>query len=99
LNTANRLPIVTVKLKAPGDYAVFDLSHKRRERGWIVPAYTLPPNAENIAVMRIVVKENFSRDTAALLFDDIINATRVLEGAKAEAVRPRRSPRRGHCVN
>ncbi len=30
---------------------------KLRERGWIVPAYTMPPNTQSVAVMRIVVKE------------------------------------------
>lgn len=99
LNAANRLPVVTVTLKGAADYTVFDLSHKLRERGWILPAYTLPPNAENVAIMRVVVKENFSRDMADLLYDDIINATRVLEGTKVERLEPQRSARRGHFVN
>jgi len=99
LNAANRLPIVTVTLKPPADYTVFDLSHKLRERGWILPAYTLPPNAESVAIMRVVVKENFSRDMADLLFDDVMNATQVLEGTKVEHIQPRRSPQRGHYVN
>lgn len=42
-----------------------------REHGWIIPAYTMPPNAEDIAVLRIVVKENFSRDMAENLVDDM----------------------------
>jgi glutamate decarboxylase len=99
LNTAKLLPIVTVKLKEPTDYTVFDLSHKLRERGWILPAYTLPPNAEKIAIMRVVVKENFSRDMADMLYDDVINACDVLEGAKTEAIVPKRSPREGHHIN
>lgn len=61
LNSAELFPVITVKLKQPVDYTVFELSHKLRERGWILPAYTLPKNAENLALMRIVVKENFSR--------------------------------------
>jgi glutamate decarboxylase len=99
LNTAKLLPIVTVKLKKPADYTVFDLSQKLRERGWIVPAYTLPPNAEKIAIMRVVVKENFSRDMADMLFDDVVKACGVLEGVRAEEVVPKRSPRKGHSVN
>ena len=58
------LPTVVVSLKDSSKFTVYDLSEKLRERGWIVPAYTLPPNAESIAVLRIVVKENFSRDMA-----------------------------------
>ncbi|MEE8639168.1 MAG: glutamate decarboxylase, partial [bacterium] len=66
---------------------------------WILPAYTLPPNAEKIAIMRVVVKENFSRDMTDMLYDDVINACGVLEGAKTEAVVPKRSPREGHHIN
>ena len=98
LNTANLLPIVTFKLKEPAGYTVFDLSHKLRERGWILPAYTLPPTAEDIAIMRVVVKENFSHDLADLLFDDIMNACQVLDGSKKVDLVPGRSPRKGHHV-
>jgi glutamate decarboxylase len=99
LNTAKLLPIVTVKLTDAAKYTVFDLSSKLRERGWIVPAYTLPPNAEKIAILRVVVKENFSRDMADMLYEDVANACGVLEGAKTEELAPKRSPRRGHVVN
>jgi len=98
LNTASLLPIVTFKLKEAVNYTVFDLSHKLRERGWILPAYTLPPNAESIAIMRVVVRENFSRDMVDILLADIMNACEVLEGTKAEGIVPQRSPRRGHHI-
>jgi glutamate decarboxylase len=42
--------------------------------GWIVPAYALPPNAESAAVLRMVVKENCSRDIAEMLGSDIERA-------------------------
>ncbi len=79
------LPIVAMRLKE-GD--VFALSNKLRERGWIVSAYTLPPNAEKIALMRVVVRENFSRDMADLLFKDIDTAFegRALPQAKAHPI-------------
>lgn len=98
LNTASLLPIVTFKLKEGVNYTVFDLSHKLRERGWILPAYTLPPNAESIAIMRVVVKENFSRDMVDILFKDIMNACEILEGTKTEGIVLQRSPRKGHHV-
>ncbi|MCP8305175.1 MAG: glutamate decarboxylase [archaeon] len=98
LNTAKLLPIVTFKLKEPANYTPFDLSHKLRERGWIVPAYTLPPNAESIAIMRVVVKENFSEDMADMLATDILKACEALEGTKKEEIVGRRSPREGHHI-
>ncbi len=42
-----------------------------RHRGWLVPAYTMPENCADLAVLRIVVKEGFSRDMANLLLEDI----------------------------
>ena len=54
------------------------LSQLLRQRGWIVPAYTLPPNAEHITVMRMVVKENFSRDMVDMLAQDVVKAMHAL---------------------
>jgi len=45
-----------------------------RERGWLIPAYTFPPNREDLAVLRIVVREGFSRDMADMLLRDIQTA-------------------------
>lgn len=53
------------------DFSLFDLSERLRERGWQVPAYSMPKNLEDMVVMRIVVKENFSRDIANLFIKDL----------------------------
>ena len=45
----------------------------------MVPAYTLPDNLENWVVMRIVVRQGFSRDMADQLLGDISNAIADLE--------------------
>ena len=37
------------------------LSDKLREFGWFLPAYTMPAKIEDIAVLRIVVREGFSQ--------------------------------------
>jgi len=79
-------PLVTVKLK-DADFTVFQLSDKLREKGWIVPAYTLPENAEDIAVMRMVIKENFGRDMVEILLKDIIEACDALEQTEEEKER------------
>lgn len=68
-----------MRLKKRKKYSVFDLSTKVRERGWVISAYTMPPNAEEIAIMRIVVKENFSHDMAEILAKDILKACDILE--------------------
>jgi hypothetical protein len=43
---------------------VFDVSNRLRRSGWQVPAYTMPADAEDIAVLRIVIREGFSADLA-----------------------------------
>jgi glutamate decarboxylase len=65
---------VAVKLKEDAKFTVFQLSEKLRQKGWIVPAYTLPANADDIAVMRMVIKENFGRDMVEMLYTDIMKA-------------------------
>ena len=56
----------------------FDLAAKLRERGWIVPAYTMAPNAEHIKLLRIVVREDFSFNRCELLLRDILAALDAL---------------------
>jgi glutamate decarboxylase len=81
LNDARYLPVVVVQPTGKdGGLDVFELSERLRERGWIVPAYTLPPNAESVAVLRLVVKENFSRDMADMLSEDIETALAKMSG-------------------
>jgi glutamate decarboxylase len=79
LTDVSYLPVVVLKLRDDSRYTVFQICEILRERGWSVPAYTLPPNAEEIAVMRIVVKENFSRDMADIFAQDLQNAIARLE--------------------
>jgi glutamate decarboxylase len=86
LNKNVTFPLVTVKLKDV-DFTVFELSDKLREKGWIVPAYTLPENAEDNAVIRMVIKENFGRDLVEIFLKDIIDACNTLEQTEEEKER------------
>ena len=79
LTDVNYLPVVVIRLRDDSRYTVFQICEILRERGWSVPAYTLPPDAEDIAVMRVVVKENFSRDMADIFAEDLIQAIERLE--------------------
>src|SRR6266550_4020682 len=49
------------------------------ERGWMVPAYTMPPNAQDVKMMRALVKLNLSRSLVDTLHDDIAAAIATLE--------------------
>ncbi|WP_239338189.1 glutamate decarboxylase [Frankia sp. CiP3] len=52
-------------------YTVFDVSELLRTRGWLVPAYRFPPALNELAVLRVVVRNGFSRDLAGMLVADL----------------------------
>jgi glutamate decarboxylase len=68
----SELPVFAWKIRDGSDaFDAFDLSGHLRERGWQVPAYRLPPNAQETVVLRVVVRNGFSHDLADLLLADI----------------------------
>jgi glutamate decarboxylase len=94
LTDGSAFPIVAVRCTDPA-VDLFLLSRLLRERGWIVPAYTLPPNAQHITVLRMVIKENFSRDMVDMLAHDVDAAVHTLRAGNDK--RPARVRRRPHC--
>ncbi len=75
-----QLPLVAFKLREGKDYDEFDVSWQlSAERGWMLPAYTMPPNAENVKIMRALVKETLSRAQVDRLADDISQALETLD--------------------
>ncbi|KAI8137411.1 glutamate decarboxylase [Fennellomyces sp. T-0311] len=80
------LPLVAFKLNAPHHYDEFDISARLRERGWIVPAYTMAPKLEDMKLLRVVVREDFSRSRCDILVRDILAAVRSLDILDEKAV-------------
>jgi glutamate decarboxylase len=78
ITDGSTIPVFAWKLKETisdqDNYILFDLADKLRERGWLVPAYTMPKNRQDLTVHRVVIKEGFSRDMADLLLRDIHSA-------------------------
>ncbi|WP_313404738.1 glutamate decarboxylase [Aeromicrobium sp.] len=76
-----QLPLVAFRLK--GDHEGYDESdvawQLSAERGWMVPAYTLPPRAERVKIMRALVKETMSREQVERLTRDIEEACTTLD--------------------
>ncbi|MEV4331534.1 glutamate decarboxylase [Streptomyces sp. NPDC049597] len=72
LTQGDELPVFAFTT-APGvtRFDVFDVSRRLRERGWLVPAYTFPPNREDLSVLRVVCRNGFSEDLAELLLEDL----------------------------
>ncbi len=80
LTDGSDLPVFAFKLHDDiTGYSVFDLSERLRMRGWQVPAYTFPADLQDMAVMRIVVRNGFSMDLAGLLLDDFRLHVSILE--------------------
>ena len=60
-------------------FSLYDLADKLRQRGWLVPAYPMPKNRDDLVVQRVVVKEDFSRHLAERLLEDIQRAVEYFE--------------------
>ena len=73
-------------------YDEFDIALQvAAERGWMLPAYTMPPNAEHVKMMRALVKINLTHALVSTLADDIAAACETLEkkGGVSETERKR----------
>jgi glutamate decarboxylase len=75
-----QLPLVAFRLAEPRGYNEFDIAWQlSAERGWMVPAYTLPPNAQHVTLMRALVKETLTREMVDTLAGDIARACQTLD--------------------
>ena len=75
-----QLPLVAFQLAEERKFDEFDIaSQLAAERGWMVPAYTLPPNANHVKIMRALVKLTLGHTLATTLADDIAEACETLE--------------------
>jgi glutamate decarboxylase len=80
LSDGSELPVFFFRLKPDvANYTVYDVSAKMRERGWQVPAYSLPANLTDVSGLRVVIRNGFGHDLADLFFDDLAAATTFLE--------------------
>jgi glutamate decarboxylase len=74
-----QLPLVAFRLAEDEAYNEFDIAWQlAAERGWMVPAYTLPPDAQDVSIMRALVKQTASREHVDTLVRDIKDACTTL---------------------
>ena len=77
---SEQLPLVAFQLAGAQRFDEFDIaSQLAAERGWMVPAYTLPPDAEHIKIMRALVKQTLGRSLATALAEDLAQACETLK--------------------
>ena len=75
VSDGSAIPVFAFRLADSSPFTVFDVSERLRADGWQVPAYTMPDDATDVAVMRVVVREGFSYDLAEALIDALRAAT------------------------
>jgi glutamate decarboxylase len=70
------IPGVCWELKDPvsSSFTLYDFADRLRERGWLVPAYSMPPNREDLVIQRILVRHGFTREMADELLVEMRNA-------------------------
>jgi glutamate decarboxylase len=80
ISDGGALPVFAFTLRPDVEgFSVFDVSEALRVRGWIVPAYPMPPAIDDLAVLRVCVRNGFSRDLASLLLADLRHAVAHVE--------------------
>jgi glutamate decarboxylase len=79
------IPALAFRMKEGMPYTVYDVSEAVRARGWLIPAYRMPPNLEDIAALRIVVRDDMSRDLAQTLVEDLRRTIGRLEHEPRES--------------
>lgn len=80
LSKETGVPLVAFALKDSSRHTVFEISDTMRRFGWIIPAYTMPADAEHVAVLRVVIREDFNRSFAERLVSDLQKVMVEIEG-------------------
>jgi glutamate decarboxylase len=79
MNETQRIPVVALTLsKKFKNFNEFDVSAKVRERGWVLSAYAMPPDAQEVNSLRIVVRPHLNHTLMDVLANDIIKACEYL---------------------
>lgn len=95
------LPLVAFRLQPDDDrtWDEFSLAHKLRARGWVVPAYTMAPHTENLKMLRVVVREDFTKNRCDALICDIKLCAQLLDTMDAESIKRQEEFIRKHAMN
>jgi glutamate decarboxylase len=83
------IPGLCWRLKDPAStpFTLYDVADRLRERGWLVPAYSMPPNREDLVIQRILIRHGFTRKMAEEL---LVEMTRTVEHLQRPLHRPQR---------
>lgn len=68
----------TLKKDAQVTFNLFDITDRLRNRGWLLPSYSMPANAQNLVIQRILCRHGFSMDMADLFLADFARTVEFL---------------------
>ena len=82
------LPLVACRIDEDlgKQYDEFAIAHQLRERGWVVPAYTMAPHSEKMKMLRVVVREDFTKSRCDALIADFKLALQTLDALDARRI-------------
>lgn len=80
------VPVVAFSLIDSSDHDEFEISDGLRRYGWTVPAYTMAPDAQHVTLLRVVVREDFSRSLADRLVTDIKRVLAYLDARPSKLI-------------
>jgi glutamate decarboxylase len=83
------LPLVAFRLdpKKGKHYDEFAIAQQLRGRSWVVPAYTMAPHTEDLKLLRVVVREDFSKSRCDALICDIKLVLSILDEMDAKEIK------------
>ena len=88
------IPGLCWELKDPAssNFTLYEFADRLRERGWLVPAYSMPPNREDLVIQRILVRHGFTQadgrpasDRNEIILDEFASRPPVEQSARALA--------------
>jgi glutamate decarboxylase len=68
------------------DHDEHEIADGLRRYGWTVPAYTMAPDAQNVTLLRVVVREDMSHGLVDRLVTDLKRVLATLDGKPSKLV-------------
>ncbi|MCO5583470.1 hypothetical protein L7F22_037381 [Adiantum nelumboides] len=79
LSKQTGVPVVAFALKDKANYDEYAISKNLRQTGWILPAYTMPPDAQRVTLLRAVIREDFSSTLGERLVQNLLSTLEDLD--------------------
>lgn len=81
------VPLVAFSLKDKSKYDEYQVADQMQKHGWILPAYTMAPDAQNVSLLRAVIREDFTRTLAERLVNNIKQVVEHLDSSTSHPIK------------